>query len=86
MPNLKDLFTKNNSDYSTFSDAKSIIDHIEWSVCAITPNESSQSCRACKEFLRRSNYNLKDKKQLKQFSPKCIIQPCNIKNSFFYLM
>ena len=46
----------------------------------------SHSCHACKEFFRRSNINLKEKKQLKQFSPKCIKQPCNIKNSFFQLM
>ena len=84
-PNLIELNTKIDSDDVTFSDAKSIIEH-ECNVCAITPNESSQSCRACKEFFRRSNYNLKEKKQLKQFSPKCIKQPCNIKNSNFQLM
>ena len=80
-----ELNTKIDSVDVTFSDAKSIIKH-ECSVCTITPNESSQSCRACKESFTRSNNNLKEKKQLKQFSPKCIIQPCNIKNSFFQLM
>ena len=84
-PNLIELNTKIDSDDVTFSDAKSIIEH-ECSVCAMTSNESSQSCRACKEFFTRSNNNLKEKKQLKKFSPKCIIQPCNIKNSFFQLM
>ena len=84
-PNLIELNTKIDSDDVTFSDAKSIIEH-ECSVCTIAPNESSQSCRACKEFFTRSNNNLKEKKQLKQFSPKYIIQPCNIKNSFFQLM
>ena len=84
-PNLIELNTKIDSDDVTFSDAKSIIEH-ECNVCTITPNESSQSCRACKEFFRRSNYNLKEKKQLKQFSPKCIKQPCYIKNSNFQLM
>ena len=83
IPNLIELNTKNGSEDVIFSDAKSIIDHNECSVCAITPNESSQSYRACKEFFRRSNYNLNNKKHLKQFSPKCIIQPCNIKNFFF---
>ena len=81
-PNLIELNTKIDSDDVTFFDAKSIIEH-ECSVCAMTSNESSQSCRACKEFFRRSNINLKEKKQLKQFSPKCIKQPCNIKNSNF---
>ena len=85
IPNLIELNTKIDSDDATFSDARSNIEHNECSVCDITPNESSQSCRACKEFFRRSYYNLKDKKQLKQFSPKCIIQTCNIKNSFFLM-
>ena len=54
IPNLIELLNnKNDSD-----DAKSIIYHIECSVCDITPNESSKSFRACKEFFRRSNYFL----------------------------
>ena len=58
IPNLIETNTKNDSDDLTFSDAKSIIDDNECSVCDIKPNESSQSCRSCKKFLRRSNYNL----------------------------
>ena len=46
IPNLIELNTKNDSDDVIFSDAKSIIDHNECSVCNITPNESSQSDRA----------------------------------------
>ena len=82
IPNLIESNTKNDSDDLTFSDAKSIIDDYECSISDVTANESSQSCRPCKEFFRRSYYNLIDKKQLIQFSPKCLIQPCNIINSF----
>ena len=75
--NMIELNTKMDSDDVTFSDAKSTIEH-ECSVCTITPNESSQSCRACKEFFTRSNNNLKDKKHLKQFSQECLIKSCKI--------
>ena len=80
--NLIESNTKNDSDDLTFFDEKSIINDNECSVCGITTNQSSQSCRACKEFFGRPYYNLEDKKELKQFSPKCLIQPCNIINLF----
>jgi len=36
-----------------------------------------QTCRLCKEFFKRSNNNLQNKKQLEQFSASCQIQLCN---------
>ena len=45
----------------------------------------SKSCKPCRDFFWRSNNNLNDKKQLKQFSKECLKNSCKI-IIFFYII